>query len=228
MIEFICTSSLIDSIPPPIPAGQSLPDWYKALPGSGEGDMRTIKRCMPFFDMMNTGWIMPLAADAYLKIEDDGKRVGVGTSDKDKNALKTILHHNRKQVEGYHILSQPLKWVNYWKIKTPPGVSCLFMPPARQDHNMWAVLPAIVDTDKYASPVNFPFFPLLPDGEWVIPKGEPLIQVIPFLRSMAALPGKISGTEFGDDSFAADMVTRHKTVGSEEGYYRKKVRDKRK
>lgn len=43
-------------------------------------------------------------------------------------------------------------------------------------------MPGIVDTDKYASPVNFPF--ILNDIKFtgLIPAGTPIAQVIPFKR----------------------------------------------
>ncbi len=38
----------------------------------------TIKRCMPFLDAMNTGWIIPLHATVRLDIRDAGARADAG------------------------------------------------------------------------------------------------------------------------------------------------------
>jgi hypothetical protein len=49
------------------------------------------------------------------------------------------------------------------------------------------VLDGVVDTDTYHNHVNFPFLWTGGDGEFFIPKGTPLVQVIPFVRSEAHL-----------------------------------------
>jgi hypothetical protein len=48
--------------------------------------------------------------------------------------------------------------------------------------SVFTILPGIVDTDEYASPVNFPFVINDPNFEGFIPKGTPIAQVIPFKR----------------------------------------------
>ena len=242
MIEFICPKKVEDRIPPPIPARRMLPKWYKDLPGKIENvegkrddapDFLTIKRCMPFFDMLTTGWLMLLAEDTAIEIKDGGTRVdyyGDGDTDegREDELIKTISFHHPDQVKGHPTPRWPCKWLNYWTIKTPPGVSCMFMPPANIDHNIWQVLPAIVDTDKYQSSVNFPFFPTGQDGTYFIEKGEPLIQIIPFLRETAEMKSIIRVNTF--EEMIANRVTTHFTTGDDlkKAFYRKKVRDKRK
>ena len=44
------------------------------------------------------------------------------------------------------------------------------------------VLDGVVDTDTYYNNINFPFIWTGGSGEFVIPKGTPLVQVIPFRR----------------------------------------------
>jgi hypothetical protein len=76
-----------------------------------------------------------------------------------------------------------LKFSNPWSIKTPKGWSVQFKNPANNWSNNIHILEGIVDTDEYFTPVNFPFvWTGTEEGEWVIPKGTPLVQVIPFKR----------------------------------------------
>ena len=233
MIEFITSDELIDKIPAPIPAKDSLPAWYKNCPATFiENDVtnQSIKRCMPFFDMLTTGYLMLLASDTNLEYIDNGREVKYYANEGEKigfNYIRTIDFHSPKQVEGHPIKRMPCKFLNHWVIKTPPGFSCLFIPPARQDHFIFQCLPAIVDTDKYPAPVNFPFFPTAPDGRYIIKKGVPLVQVIPFKRDTTAMDFNVRTlTEDEDDAYNKSNA---KTLGNENtGHYRETVRDKRK
>ena len=77
------------------------------------------------------------------------------------------------------------KFLNPWIIKTPPGYSCLFVPPLNNADDRFSIIPAIVDTDSFTMWINFPFivngdkYPVL-DTE--LKKGTPYVQVIPFKR----------------------------------------------
>ena len=77
------------------------------------------------------------------------------------------------------------KFLNPWKIKTPPGYSCLFLPPLNNADERFSIIPAIVDTDTFEMHINFPFivngdkFPVL---DTQLKKGSPYVQVLPFKR----------------------------------------------
>lgn len=230
MIEFICSNRVAGRIPEPRPAKEFLPNWYKALRPTVEDEcMNTIKRCMPFFDMLTTGWIIPLAADTAISVKYDGTNVThYGFGDNPVDAIPTITFHGAGQVAGHpHSPRHPCKFLNHWIIKTPPGVSCLFIPPVCQDHKRWEMVSAIVDTDTYESTINFPFFPLV-DADYIIPKGEPIVQVIPFSRRVAAMTSKIRTNTF--DEVVAHRATVSRTTDGDikKSFYRKNVRDKRK
>ena len=57
-------------IAPIVPAAKALPDWYKQASILKEGDPpyapQHIKACMPFFDAMTQGYIVPLWSDIYV------------------------------------------------------------------------------------------------------------------------------------------------------------------
>lgn len=76
-----------------------------------------------------------------------------------------------------------LKLDNPWAIETPKGWAVQFKNPANNWSNDLHFLEGVVDTDEYISPVNFPFVWTGKEaGEWIIPRGTPIIQVIPFKR----------------------------------------------
>jgi hypothetical protein len=74
------------------------------------------------------------------------------------------------------------KFINQYAIQTPIGYSILFIDPMHRENNIFTILPGIVDTDQYISPVNFPFVLKNPKWEGLIPAGTPIAQVIPFKR----------------------------------------------
>ena len=77
------------------------------------------------------------------------------------------------------------KVLNPWVIETPPGYSCLFLPPLNNADDRFSIIPGIVDTDTFENEINFPFivngdkYPIL---ESTIKVGTPYVQVIPFKR----------------------------------------------
>ena len=104
---------------------------------------------------------------------------------KQVTSFEVLGFHKKEQLPEHpdgegHRITYP-KWHNAWGIETPPGYSCLFIPPVHRETPMVA-LPGVVDTDTYTAPVNFPFVLKDPKMEGLIPAGTPIIQVIPFKR----------------------------------------------
>ena len=68
-------------------------------------------------------------------------------------------------------------------IETEDGWSCQFKNPANNWQHNIEIIEGVVDTDTYHQQINFPYVWTGSEvGEWVIPRGTPLIQVIPFKR----------------------------------------------
>jgi hypothetical protein len=226
-IRFLCSPEDSGVIAPPVPAKTVLPDWFRHLPAvdrehvSARDEGLTIKRCMPFFDAMATGWILPLAATVRLEIKENGNVVDCGW-EFDK---VMVSNHGPHQVAGHPKAPRPpCKFHNYWSIRTPPGWSCLFLPALNRPNGVFEVLAGIVDTDTYWAHIHFPFFATGPDGVHIIEKGVPLVQVIPFRRTEAALDGEVRA-EHEDEVRTRDTVYRNTIAGS--GWYRKFARSER-
>jgi len=184
------TNGLIDV--QPVPASKMLPDWYKDTAsyvsgikepdGNGQGSA-TIKRCMPVFDVLTAGYYLLTQADIWVshiarnpeKPEEKQPWFQWAAGDIQFHPLPQVLLH--PQTTG----SNMPKWMNPWSIETPKGYSTLFIPPVHRD-NPFVALPGIVDTDTYNPPVNIIFTLADPNFEGLVPKGTPIVQVIPFKR----------------------------------------------
>jgi hypothetical protein len=103
-------------------------------------------------------------------------------------AGETVGRHPPDQVEGSNLLkafklsSKIFKFNNPWIVQTSKGYSTLFTNPL----NRWSdveIISGVVDTDTYYQHINFPFvWRGKEEGEFIIKKGDPLIQCIPFKR----------------------------------------------
>ena len=189
----------------PIPVKLNIPGWYKKLEHTILN--KTVKGCMPFLDSLTAGYLLKMPQDFNLRHNVDSKNEK-GEIFKDSfqtyglceeslllNAKKINLNsgidiHAPKQLEGSPFIEKNknlpfYKIINPWKIKTPKGYSCLFVPPLNNSDDRFSVIPAIVDTDTFPNEINFPIiingdkYPVL---ETTIEKGTPYVQIIPFKR----------------------------------------------
>lgn len=226
-IEFLCAPQDLGVIAPPVPAREALPDWFRRLAPVDKNHLSTtdnaltVKRCMPFLDALMAGWILPLAATVRIEIADNGQTVNTGW-DFDKTM---VSNHHPYQVSGHPMQPRPpCKIHNHWTIRTPPGWSCLFIPPMNQTNGVIEVASGIVDTDEYRSLINFPFFATAPDGFYTLEKGTPLVQVIPFRRDDLVRPGVVRAET---EAEATERQRILRATGAGDGWYRKEARDRR-
>jgi hypothetical protein len=169
----------------PKPASADIPSWYKNMQsyvGGSKGTSDsgitngTIKKCIPVFDAITAGYIIPLPVDVYVKYKD-----GVQTFE--YPSFNMVTTHSMEQAPEHPFrngVNFP-KWMNPWSIKTAKGYSCLFVSPFHRD-SLFTTLPGVVDTDTYIAQVNLPFVMNDSTFEGLIPKGTPMVQVIPFKR----------------------------------------------
>jgi Family of unknown function (DUF6065) len=224
VIEFLCRPEDEGIVPEPVPAGSVLPTWFRKLPGvdtsqvSATNNGLTVKRCLPFVDVMAAGWIIPLAAPVRLEISDGGRSITAGW----EFDRELVSNHGSFQIAGSPWEPHPpMKFHNYWTIRTPKGWSCLFLPPVNRPNGLIEVLSGLVDTDTYASPVNFPFVATAPDGVHTLERGTPLVQIVPFRRSDIALEASIRA-ETDEEGRVREHIRRG--THAEQGWYRRHSR----
>jgi hypothetical protein len=205
-IEFVPISKDAEKLAdPPKPAKSFVPDWYKNLnsfiteekiPIHYDGTANvTIKRCIPFMDAMFAGYMYHLPCDIHAVDPDkyNGTRISLGGF-----SLEAVVsEHYPDQISGMPIFEdfdQIFKWNFWWRIKTPPGYSCLFVHPFHRNELPFLTMSGVVDTDSYNVPILFPFF-LKNNFFGTIPRGTPLVQIIPFKRDS----WKMSSPGFNED-----------------------------
>lgn len=186
-IKFHCDPKCKGIIPEPYPAKKLMPDWYKKLesftakPSELKFRGSTLKRCPPFLDAMSVGWIIPLAADVKFIVQDDGAGVQWNT----EFFFKMVDSHSIEQIKTHpNVPKVPLKILNHWIVETPPGWSCLFVPPLNRPDKHLDLMAGLVETDKYFEYINFPGFMKIPEGNIQLDAGYPLMQCIPFRRNI--------------------------------------------
>lgn len=192
-----------DDLPTPIKL--NIPEWFKKL----DHDLhnRTIKGCIPFLETLTSGYLLKTPQDLFINHNIFNKEKGIWDTEfrfadsmppELMSAENLNLNHTAKitnlhpkhQLEGSPFIdknkNQPFyKWFNPWTIITPPGYSCLFVPPLNNTDDRFSIIPGIVDTDTFTNPINFPF---VINGDkyenlnTVIKKGTPYVQIIPFKR----------------------------------------------
>lgn len=177
-------------IPPPKPAKNYIPEWYKNMPPFAGGQTPTIKDhcradateklCMPLMDTFTVGYIQESWCDVHIRIDDDGNRkvIQANTSEQlitDRIERNYIIPDNSNN-EDLHI-----NWVTQWEPKTPKGWSTYYSHPFNQYDVPFRTIDGIIDTDRWWIGGSIPF--VLKKGfEGVIPKGTPIYQMIFFKR----------------------------------------------
>ena len=168
----------------PAPASKFLPEWYKKTDSytdakkivknrTGPINNSTIKKCIPVFDALTAGYIIPTMSDIFVTKDENGKILfstsfGPGI---EEHPIIQNPHHPFMNQQDYP------KIINPWSIKTPKGYSCLFTPPVHGGNPYFSSLEGIVDTDNFKLPVNFPFVLKDLDFEGIIPAGTPIVQI---------------------------------------------------
>jgi len=202
VIEFSCQEdylSLKEDFPEPIK--YNIPDWYKKLKHTPE--YKTIKGCMPFLDTLTSGYLLKMPQDFRLRhnvLNDKNELDSFSTFSsgelndfiraKNINLNIGASLHSNEQLKGSPLTEKNknfpfYKILNPWLIKTPPGYSCLFVPPLNNSDDRFNILPGIVDTDSFNLPINFP---VVINGDkynsldTIIKKGTPYVQILPFKR----------------------------------------------
>lgn len=188
VIEFACNKEYLNVIPEPQLASKHVPIWFKKIkPHVGRdrdgSKAMTAKKCMPLLDAMTTGYILTTAADIHVITNHDCSIIKARTIE--TSPFNAIDRHAWQQVASDKwpgFKQDPIKFINYWHIKTKPGWSCLFQAPANDFGAPFTCLSGVVDTDKYTNTVNFPAIWNAANFDDLIPAGTPIVQVIPFKR----------------------------------------------
>lgn len=171
---------------PPSPAKKYIPDWFKStnfikVNNSEDVQRLNFKHCMPFTDAFLTGYIIETPIDiAVERVPGSSPKISfkedqqiLGVRDK-KNAGNIKIPDYCYDI---HFIFR-----HTMHAKTPKGYSLLMTHPLNRLDLPFVALSGIVDADAQTlRPGSYPVF-LRKDFEGIIPKGTPIIQVIPIKR----------------------------------------------
>ena len=221
-IEF--TPNIVEAVDyPPVPVKFNLPEWYKKMDTNINGikdgaEFRseskgslpfTIKRCVPVSDFLTSGYMIKTFADIFIYQNES----------ESPPSMKWFLptDENNKFVFGTHPHSQcPIKFddrkshygkfFSGWRIKTPPGYSCIFYQNFYAREDRFVLFPAIVDTDTYDATIAFPGYFKKGQKEIKIEAGTPLVTALPFKRDDWQM--KLNKEVFHDEKTKAGIKLR--------------------
>ena len=178
---------------PPEPAVKHLPKWYRGLAKfdrsndditldpqnnlGSDGAQVSTKMCIPFFDATTAGYMYVLEDDLYVNLDKNGKPSLSWSSDLllvDTRPIIDIVVPDNCHPVHYG-------WRMNWYYETPPGYSVLITHPMNRYDLPFYVQSGIVESDIWGLPVFIAFF-LKRNFHGVIPKGTPIMQIIPFKR----------------------------------------------
>ena len=187
LVKFTHPEGFEGVYPSPIPAAKAFPEHFKALaPVLDKKDPQstTAKRCIPFIEALSMGYIIPLWADLHVLAEDGNVTFNFPKS---MPMEASISGHPEKQLQGHPYTDSPysehaFKLHNPWVVTTSPGWSCLFTSPLNHLERRFKLIDGAVDTDTYYNEINFPILWTRGEGNFLIKRGTPFVQVIPFRR----------------------------------------------
>jgi hypothetical protein len=225
---FRCPPELLGLLPPPIPAVQGLPNWFKALPQKAfnaitQSEGQTIKRGPPFIDAMTYGFLIPLPCDVTVADGEFSWDFDIPENGVDNFVRSPISFHDPSQVAGTPFAQEDhfaIKFNNFWSIEAPAGYSLLFTHPVNRPDLPFTTLTGLVDSDLYhESRVNFPAHWHDMNFNGVLPKGTPVVQCIPVKRESWDVQ-----TEAMSPEAMARLHDVANAINREEGVYRHQFR----
>jgi len=193
-IEFICRDKNIVKYWHPVPAADIIPDKIKKMPDKtlwADNTVENIKGCMPAMDMATAGYVLPVSIEMIAESTFENFKKNLKLESARINDLEDPDIRSKKVMAVYKHESCPMvingkkqdyyfKYSTDWIVKTPPGYSCLVVQPFMLFEDRFSVIPAIVDTDTYDSPIPVVGYTNL--EKLILRPGEYVVQVIPFKR----------------------------------------------
>ena len=172
----------------PKPAKKFLPNWYRDSettfpdPVTGE-EVSGLKKCVPFLDVMLSGYMLVTPVDIFVKELDDG---GLDISWNSPEIYQDFISERPKimgekmpRPAGHY--PNHLAFRGFWGFKTPRGWSLLVAPPFNRHDLPWTSTSGIMDADQFSTSGNIPFF-MKKGFTGTIPAGTPFAQLIPIKR----------------------------------------------
>lgn len=170
----------------PVPIKKIIPQWYKNAEstyiGKNGEELPGLKKCMPYTDIMMSGYALPFPVDVHISHDEDGNilfeydrtEFGDFISERPSNMGTTM-----PRPHGF--APNHLVFSGRWGWKTPRGWSTIVTHPFNQVDLPFHTISAFMDSDEFHGAGNIPFF-IRADFVGTIPKGTPFAQILPVKR----------------------------------------------
>ncbi len=229
-ITFRCDPALIDILPRPRPARESLPQWLRDMtprvPSAVHGrPIRTLKQCPPFVDAMSHGFMMVLPCDVVVRDEQFSWDWPLPTLAIADHPRAPLSFHVPEQLAGSPFGEghrAALKFNSFWTIELEPGWSLMALHPINRADLPFRLVTGLVDADAFSDVgINFPALWTDRAFAGVLPRGTPIAQCFPVPRTAPELVCEAMSPERAHRyaALAADIM-------GEPGVYRKRFRGK--
>lgn len=201
------------------PIKKIIPQWYKNSPTFIEGAKSpkflsggsnlAMKACIPFLDGMMSGYYIPLSTDIVVEATDHGPYLSWGYG----NPVNIRPSEQAPMLPIPHGCSSlHFTWLLPSIIELPKGYSAIFTHPLNRFDLPFVSLSGIVDGGFTINAGSYPFF-VKKDFEGIIPRGTPIVQIIPF---------KSENWNLEEDSSLIKKaeLEQHKSLSTAIGWYK--------
>lgn len=202
------------------PIKASIPQWWKdgetEIEVSPDSTSSGMKTCVPFMEIMMTGYVLVTPFDIYITKDENGD-IAIRWQGPEK-VYQGFIGERPKELG--HTIPRPaghnpngFTWSSQWSWKTPRGYSTFVTHPFNRHDLPFTTLNGIIDSDKFHANGNIPFF-LKENYEGIIPAGTPFAQIYPFKRD--------KWKSWIDDSLNDRITNKQALILREEGKSYKK------
>jgi len=186
--KLFISDELSGIVPNPFPMTEMVPKWITdpaelSVNGEDEEKFRTWAH-----DLLRLGWNVPIVSDTIVRVS--GNDIDLhsefqGTYKRGEwHDVGTESIHPSYQVGEKYSSGRPgvAKVTSPWFTITPPEYSVLQCEPFNHRQQYNSSYTGIVETDRYVADANLLGKVDLPDGEYLLGKGEPAISQVAFRR----------------------------------------------
>lgn len=187
----------------PVLAKNCIPEWWKRMrimDYANGSTNHSIRSCPAMDDWLKSGWLLVATRDILVlcgndKGDTDSTRFQ--SVDMDGRSYEATASSRSHPVAQFHNVFEYIsddentmnirdafKFRAPWNIVTPEGYSIFYLDPFLFQNKYFAVWQGIIDSDKFHKNMDnsqIIFYPRV-NHSFVIPKGTPILQVIPFKR----------------------------------------------
>jgi hypothetical protein len=186
-ILFYTENGLLDKIPHPAPSSKFLPKWFQesSIKTDENGplirDNASMKACPGIIDSFNQGYIVPAWCDFSISFNREKQELKLNTEW--PYHFATVFPPDMYSKFNIPVNHKGIlfKLTTPWRVETSETVSIEIKKPVWREINSFNVYEGIVDSDKFTNEIHA-ILSFDEDRELVFKKGDPLLQIVPFVR----------------------------------------------